>query len=284
VEETTLTPTKVSQTLKMLLNTPLNTPLNNMPHKPLITLKKEESEELQESLEDKHQLSRDKAKLLTPLLTLEKKSSRENPELNTFHSKEKSLNTRTRPELKEFQEPEKLLNIENKKESNKSQEKSQKPTIMPLNISGNTFHNTSLKKPSNTLLEKEKLKSTNTFQSKDKLSTIQNNHLKSPHHLPTKPLDIKFQEDNKSLDKQLLTVDTKLDTKPDTKPATMEATLFTKLVIKKCQLDIKLDRNTCNKCQVDTQTPNTLLEDQVFTNKDTVVLLQDNKSTQLVLT
>jgi hypothetical protein len=154
------------------------------------------------------------------------------------------LNTKTKPELKESQEPEKLLNTENKKELNKFQEKSQKLTIMPLNISDNTFHNMSQKKQLNMLPEKEKLKSTNTFQLKDKSFTIQNNHLKSPLHLLIK-LDIKFQVDNKSLeDKQLL-----VDIKPDIPEDILEEIQFTKLkleeipfiklVINKFQLDIK---------------------------------------------
>ena len=73
-------------------------------------------------------------KLLTPLLTLEKKSLKDKAESNMFHSKRKSLNTEMKLELKEYQEPEKLLNTENKKELKQSQEKLLKPTIMPLNI------------------------------------------------------------------------------------------------------------------------------------------------------
>jgi len=179
------------------------------------------------------------------------------------------LNTRTKQELKESQEPEKLLNTENKKELNKFQEKSQKLTIMPLNISDNTFHNMSQKKQLNMLPEKEKLKSTNISQLKDKSFTIQNNHLKSPLHLLIK-LDIKFQVDNKSLEDKQLLVDIKLDIPEDilleeTLFTKLEETPFTKLDINKFQLDIKSENNTVQS-HMDTpqpQTLNTLPEDQV---------------------
>jgi hypothetical protein len=88
----------------------------------------------------------------------------------------------------------------------------------------------SQKKQLNMLPDKEKSKSTNTSQLKDKLSTIQNNHLKSPLHLLTK-LDIKYQEDKPSLVDKLLLVDTKLDI--------LEETPFIKLDTNKSQLDIK---------------------------------------------
>ena len=75
-----------------------------------------------------------------------------------------------------------------------------------------------------------------------------------------------------------------MDIKLDTKPDTLEETPFTKLVIKKSQLDIKLGRNMSNKSQPDILTPNTLLEDQVFIKDIALQPLDNNKSTPLVPT
>ena len=63
-------------------------------------------------------------KLLTPLLALENKLSKEKAEFNTFHSKRKSLNIEIKLELKEFPKLEKSLNIENKFTLRLFQEKS----------------------------------------------------------------------------------------------------------------------------------------------------------------
>ena len=84
--------------------------------------------------------------------------------------------------MKEFPRLEKLPNTEKKLEYNKYLEKSPSPIIMLLNIFVNIFLNISQKDKSNTLPRKEKLKNINTFQLKDKSSTIRNNLLKSVAH------------------------------------------------------------------------------------------------------
>lgn len=80
------------------------------------------------------QLLSNNPKLLTPLSTLVKKSSRVKAESNTFLSKRKSLNTERNLELRESQRLEKSLNTEKKLELRKFPEKSPLLTIMPLNI------------------------------------------------------------------------------------------------------------------------------------------------------
>jgi hypothetical protein len=84
-------------------------------------------------LEVNHMLTKPH-KLSTLLSILEKKLLKEKAELNTFHSKRKSLNIEIKFELKESQKPEKSLNIENKKESKPFQEKLLKLIIMLFNI------------------------------------------------------------------------------------------------------------------------------------------------------
>jgi len=69
------------------------------------------------------QLLSNNLKLLTPLLTLVKKSSRVKAELNTFLSKRKLLNIERNLELRESQRLEKSLNTEKKLELRKFQEK-----------------------------------------------------------------------------------------------------------------------------------------------------------------
>lgn len=89
-----------------------------------------------------------------------------------FHSRKKSSNINNNLSSKEFQELEKSKNSNRKLSLNKYLDKLQQLTIMLLSIYVNTFHNIFQKNKLNTLPKREKLKSTNTFQLKDKLSTI----------------------------------------------------------------------------------------------------------------
>lgn len=89
-----------------------------------------------------------------------------------FHSRKKSSNINNNLSSKEFLELEKSNNSNRKLSLNKYLDKLQQLTIMLLSIYVNTFHNIFQKNKLNTLPKREKLKSTNTFQLKDKLSTI----------------------------------------------------------------------------------------------------------------
>lgn len=89
-----------------------------------------------------------------------------------FHSRKKSSNINNNLSSKEFQELEKSKNSNRKLSLNKYLDKLQQLTIMLLSIYVNTFHNIFQKNKLNTSPKREKLKSTNTFQLKDKLSTI----------------------------------------------------------------------------------------------------------------
>lgn len=129
-------------------------------------------------LEDQLSPVMSKVPLKSTLSLTLRKLSRDKVEFNTFHSKKKLLNTETNLESKEFPKKEKLSNIKKKLESKVFQEKSPLPITMLSNIFVNIFHNISQKNKSITLLEKEKLKSMNTFQLKDKSFTTQNNLLK----------------------------------------------------------------------------------------------------------
>lgn len=93
-----------------------------------------------------------------------------------FHLKKNGLTTLTNLELKEFPRLDVLLNTKNKLELKKSPDKLPLLTTMPLNILDNTFLNIFLKDKLNTLLKKERSKSMNTFQLKDKSFIILNNN------------------------------------------------------------------------------------------------------------
>lgn len=84
----------------------------------------------------------------------------------------KSSNINNNKSSKEFQELEKFKKSNRKLSLNKYLDKLQQLTIMLLSIYVNTFHNIFQKNKFNTLPKREKLKSMNTFQLKDKLSTI----------------------------------------------------------------------------------------------------------------
>jgi hypothetical protein len=96
-----------------------------------------------------------------------------------FLSRRKLSNTRIKLELNVSLELEKSLNIESKKELRRSLVKLLLLITMLLNILDNIFPNISLKNKLNMLLSNVKLRNINIFQSKDKLSIILNNLLKS---------------------------------------------------------------------------------------------------------
>lgn len=119
------------------------------------------------------------------------------------HSRKKSSNINNNPSSKEFLELEKFKNSNKKSSSNKYLDKSPQLTIMLLNIYVNTFHNISQKNKLNTLPKREKLKSTNTSQLKDKLSTILKLNFKL-QVLISMPLAVLLMEDNILQQQQLI--------------------------------------------------------------------------------
>lgn len=126
-----------------------------------------------------------------------------------FHSRKKSSNINNNPSSKEFQELEKSNNSNRKLSQNKYLDKLQQLTIMLLSIYVNTSHNIFQKNKLNTLPKREKLKSTNTFQLKDKLSTIPRLNFKLQALIFTLSVELLMQEDN-MLQQQQLTMFLKL--------------------------------------------------------------------------
>jgi hypothetical protein len=129
-----------------------------------------------------------------------------------FHSRKKSSNINNNPSSKEFQELEKSNNSNRKLSLNKYLDKLQQLTIMLLSIYVNTSHNIFQKNKLNTLPKREKLKSTNTFQLKDKLSTIPRLNFKLQALIFTLSVELLMQEDN-MLQQQQLTMFLKLSEK-----------------------------------------------------------------------
>lgn len=129
-----------------------------------------------------------------------------------FHSRKKSSNINNNPSSKEFQELEKSNNSNRKLSQNKYLDKLQQLIIMLLSIYVNTFHNIFQKNKLNTLPKREKLKSTNTFQLKDKLSTIPRLNFKLQALIFTLSVELLMQEDN-MLQQQQLTMFLKLSEK-----------------------------------------------------------------------
>ena len=120
-----------------------------------------------------------------------------------FHSRKKSSNINNNLSSKEFQELEKSKNSNRKLSLNKYLDKLQLLTIMLLSIYVNTFHNIFQKNKFNTLPKREKLKSTNTSQLKDKLSTILKLNFKL-QVLISMPLAVLLMEDNTLQQQQLI--------------------------------------------------------------------------------
>ncbi len=128
-----------------------------------------------------------------------------------FHSRKKSSNINNNLSSKEFQELEKSKNSNRKLLLNKYLDKLQQLTIMLLSIYVNTFHNIFQKNKLNTLPKREKLKSTNTFQLKDKLSTILKLNFIPQVLIFTLQVELLMQEDN--MLQQLLAMFLKLQQK-----------------------------------------------------------------------
>ncbi len=128
-----------------------------------------------------------------------------------FHSRKKSSNINNNLSSKEFQELEKSKNSNRKLSLNKYLDKLQQLTIMLLSIYVNTFHNIFQKNKLNTLPKREKLKSTNTSQLKDKLSTILKLNFIPQVLIFTLQVELLMQEDN--MLQQLLVMFLKLQQK-----------------------------------------------------------------------
>ncbi len=128
-----------------------------------------------------------------------------------FHSRKKSSNINNNLSSKEFQELEKSKNSNRKLLLNKYLDKLQQLTIMLLSIYVNTFHNIFQKNKLNTLPKREKLKSTNTSQLKDKLCTILKLNFIPQVLIFTLQVELLMQEDN--MLQQLLAMFLKLQQK-----------------------------------------------------------------------
>lgn len=128
-----------------------------------------------------------------------------------FPSRKKSSNINNNLSSKEFQELEKSKNSNRKLSLNKYLDKLQQLTIMLLSIYVNTFHNIFQKNKLNTSPKREKLKSTNTFQLKDKLSTILKLNFIPQVLIFTLQVELLMQEDN--MLQQLLAMFLKLQQK-----------------------------------------------------------------------
>ena len=112
------------------------------------------------------------------------KSSRENPELNTFHSNKLLLTMKRDNMSREFQDKEPSLSMRREDTSRLSQEKSLELTTMPLSILNNIFLKLSLRLQSRWSQLRELLPELSTSQLRERLFTT--------HRLPW-PLKSKLE-------------------------------------------------------------------------------------------